>query len=90
MDEPELHATTMQYQSASKYLLPILGTLVAESRLDFHLGESILQLFQVTKTTNLNLLGRDAIVSLKISPDNTLFSKSSQVFEVKTLAPYPI
>ena len=28
---PELQETTLQYQSASKHPLPVLGTLVAES-----------------------------------------------------------
>ena len=49
MDEQELQATTLQYQSASKHPLPILNTLVAEFRLESHSGESILLPIQVTK-----------------------------------------
>ena len=89
MGEPELQPTTLQYQSASKHPLPILGTLVAQSKLEPHSGESISLSFQVTKISNLNLLGRDAIVSLGISLDNILFSRSSQNSEVQALALFP-
>ena len=87
--QPKIRATILQYQSASKHPLPFLGTLAAECRLEPHSGKSIPLSFQVTEIPNLHLLGRDAIVSLKISLDNILFFRSSKIPEVKALDPYP-
>ena len=90
MGEPELQATMiLQYQFARNHLLPILCTSVAESRLEPNSDKSILLLFQVIKIPNRNLLGRDAIVSLKISLDDILFSRSLQIPDIKTSASYP-
>ena len=83
MGQSDLQESSLQFQSATKHVLPVLGTFVAQTYLEAE-GNALPILY---KDSNLNLLGRSAISTLQISIDKYLFSRSPSSADVKTLLP---
>ena len=81
LGKPDLQSFSLQFQSTSKHLLPVLGTFVKQTTLAVK-GNTLLILYNVTNINNLNVLGRDAVASLNIS-DKILFCSSSTSMELK-------
>jgi hypothetical protein len=77
MGKPPLEPSTHNYESASKHLLPVLGTFQASVQtLESSEGHPVE--LTVTSVPGLNLLGRGAIRSLEISLDTALKQASSR------------
>jgi hypothetical protein len=77
MGKPPLEPSTHHYESASKHLLPVLGTFQASVQtLESSEGHPVE--LTVTSVPGLNLLGRGAIRSLEISLDTALKQASSR------------
>ena len=76
--EPTLEESTLQYQSASKQVLSVVGTFTARARMTNSEQSSNIS-FILTEIPNLILLGRDAIATLRISLDALLYSNTSKV-----------
>ena len=68
LGQPDLQESSLQFQSATKHVLPVLGTFVAQTSLEAE-ENALPILYTVTKIPNLNLLGRSAISTLQISND---------------------
>ena len=83
LGKPDLQQSSLQFQSASKHLLLVLGTFVAQTTLTFK-GDRLPILYTATNISNLNFLGRDAIATLNISIDKILFCSSSTSMNVKS------
>ena len=62
----------MQYRSASKHVLPIVGIFEADTRLQEN-EEVCTITYNVSKIKDLNLLGRDAMATLGVSIDKMLY-----------------
>ena len=86
LGKPDLQQSSLQFESASKHVLPVLGTFVAPTTLTDKKNKFSIE-YSVTKIPNLNLLGRDAIATLNISIDSLLYSKSSTNMPVNALVP---
>ena len=84
--KPALEESPLQYQSASKHVLPAVGAFTALASLQNSEQSSYIS-FTVTEVPNLNLLGRDAIATLGILIDELL--DSSELKEVKALPSLP-
>ena len=86
LGKPNLQPSSLQFQSASQHVLPVLGTFVAQTASAENENGFPVQ-YSVSKIPHLNLLGRDAIATLNISIDNLMFSRSSSNTQVKALSP---
>ena len=75
LSQPDLQESSLQFQSATKHVLPVLGTFVAQTSLDVE-RNALPIVYTVTKVPNFNLLGRSAISTLQISIIKYLFSRS--------------
>ena len=68
LGQPPLRKHSTRYESASKHVLPVRGSFIAKVE-----GRSPADIqFVVTEIPKLNLLGRDAITTLKISVDSLM------------------
>ncbi|XP_052827930.1 uncharacterized protein K02A2.6-like [Octopus bimaculoides] len=75
LGKPKLQDVKHRYESASKHDLPVLGTFVGQTK-DPTTDKQNLIPYIVTKISDLNLLGRNAIQTLGISVDTALGLKS--------------
>ena len=76
LGKPKLQQAQWRYHSASKHPLPIIGVFTAEVKYG-DVSKSYPVSFLVSDIPDLNLLGRDAIKSMRISLDDLLFSKAT-------------
>uniref|UniRef100_A0A0L8H963 CCHC-type domain-containing protein n=1 Tax=Octopus bimaculoides TaxID=37653 RepID=A0A0L8H963_OCTBM len=75
LGRPKLQDVKHRYESASKHDLPVLGTFMGQTK-DPTAGKQNLIPYIVTKISDLNFLGRNAIQTLGISVDTALGLKS--------------
>ena len=72
LGKPVLNQANLQYRSASKHELPIVGIFEADTRLQEN-EEVCTITYNVSKIKDLNLLGRDAMATLGVSIDKMLY-----------------
>ena len=72
LGKPVLNQANLQYRSASKHDLPIVGIFEADTRLQEN-EEVCTITYNVSKIKDLNLLGRDAMATLGVSIDKMLY-----------------
>jgi len=76
LGKPKLQQAQWRYHSASKHPLPIIRAFTAEAK-SGDVSKSYLVSFLVSDIPDLNLLGRDAIKTMRISLDDLLFSEAT-------------
>jgi len=76
LGKPKLQQAQWRYHSARKHPLPIIGAFTAEAKYG-DVSKSYPVSFLVSGIPDLNLLGRDAIKTMRISLDDLLFSEAT-------------
>ena len=76
LGKPKLQQAQWRYHSARKHPLPIIGAFTAEAKYG-DVSKSYPVSFLVSEIPDLNLLGRDAIKTMRISLDDLLFSEDT-------------